>query len=128
MQSIEQVVSSPQCQMVGWNDFCALYSLLVLLFGNLVPASLVYSLVPECAANILTTVNIYSYLKCCSSAPVPQSHPPLFQVRLSPDILPKGHLDLKPFSHCQPLGLITSLGFFQVLQQPLHLVLPLFDL
>lgn len=38
-----------------------------------VPANLVYSLVPECAANILTTVNIYSYLKCCSSAPLPKS-------------------------------------------------------
>lgn len=35
MQSVEQVVSSPECQITGWNDFCTLCSLLLLLFGNL---------------------------------------------------------------------------------------------
>ena len=48
--------------MVGWNDFVPLTISHSSSLETFVPAKLVNLLVSECAANVLTTVKIYSYL------------------------------------------------------------------
>lgn len=66
--------------MVGWNDFVPLTVPHSSCLETFVPAKLVNLLVPECAANILTTVKIYSYL-CFpilqSASTFSRSDPPL---------------------------------------------------
>lgn len=106
--------------MVKWNDFCSLYSLLALLFGN------------PCSSQLGLFI---SSRVCCKHSHYSE-HSLLFKMLLLrlpspnpsssfsgwdlPYVPPKGHLSLMRFSQCQPLGLITSVGFFQVLQWPLH--------